>query len=231
MKVLGKVCERLEGKDFELYLVDDIACSDEYVQIFEKNTIGRVPRLNKTIYTDGKTEIVSKRNVVEGKCVEVIFNLKNSTWFLKHEKDNMQLYVKSSYEGDIKTSNKEINIFLAKHYHECRNVILARKQFAQGITSLAMDMDLPFELVLAFRGNQEAVDNFIDTVKKAIDNCFSSDSKSMQKLTSKYHSERQAAFEYIGLCVPETYLGKSLKIARYAYDCLEERKIIGYANN
>ena len=67
MKVLGKVCERLEGKDFELYLVDDIACSDEYVQIFEKNTIGRVPRLNKTIYTDGKTEIVSKRNVVEGK--------------------------------------------------------------------------------------------------------------------------------------------------------------------
>jgi len=226
MKIWGKGFQRLDETDFELYLVDDITAADQFVHIFEKKGWGYIPKLSKIVYTDGKLIVISKRKVVDGSCVEVKYALDGSSWFLKYEKNSLQLYVKLNYEGNIITDNKEIDCFLDKHYRQVREVIISKKRFAQNASKLAFQLNLPFEIVMALKGDKYNLDKFVATVEKAIEHCFYADRTNMQNLISKSYQVRQRALEYIGIYVPENCLVNSFKIGRYVYDCLDERKII-----
>lgn len=228
MKVWGKEFRRLEEKNFELYLVDDIKSYDEFVQILNKNSWGFVPRLGKIIHTDGSILVVSRREVTECDYVEVKYLLQAANWFLVYEKDRIQLFVKSKYEGNVHTKNKEINSFLNKYYSKCRDVIISKKQFAREMSKIASKLNLPFDLVMAFRGDENTIEIFIDTVKKAVERCLYLDSENMQKLISKSHDSRQAALEFMKIYVPREYMGNSLRIGQYVYNCLESIKVIKY---
>ncbi len=228
LKILGKEFKRIDDKDFELYLVDEIKNDDEFVQILDKNLFGLVQKLSKFIYTDGQIKVISQRDRLYHKCAEVRYKFESANWYLKKDQDNIQLYVKADYESDIKTGNKDIDNFIAKHYMVLKNIIQSKKQFARDMSKLAYALNLPFELVMCFRGDEESISQFVDTVRKAIAHCFYADSLTMKKLISYSSEERQEIFDYIGLYVPKTYMEKALKIGKYAYNCLEKREIIGY---
>ena len=231
MKVLGKEFNRTGERAFELYLVDCIDKADKFVKLQKKNMFGKTVKLSKYVHTNGEIEVVSQHERLDGKFTEVMFYLKGADWYLRIEEEAVQLFVKEGYKGEIKTTNRSINEILKKYYEPAMGRIVNKRNFARKISSIARRSRLPFELVLAFKGDEEALVHFIKSVERAIDNCFYADSKTMEMLVSSYAAERIRSFENIGLVVPRKYEHGSLKIGKYVYECFRDRKIIYYPSN
>lgn len=227
MKVWGKNIGRLEDKNFELYLVEDIGIDDEFSQVLygDENA-----NLKSHVYTDGQIVIISDKTDPEDSAREVRYKLLLANWIVKCNEDLLQVYVKGNYLDQIRTRNSKIDSFLSKYYNRCRNIIIDKKKFAKEMGKLACDFNLPFELVLSFKGDKKALEEFVKTVENAIRSCFYADSQRMRNLVDRDSAVRCKTFEYMGLYVPEEYMLKSYQIGEYVYKCLLQRKILGNLN-
>ena len=228
MKVRGEEIRNFANLTFELYLVDEIAESDVFVQILGNSE--KSNKLSRVVYTNGKIEIISKRGILDNSKLEVKYKLERAGWLVIYENDVIQLFVKEEYDKKVRTKNRRINSVIKRYYDNMKERILDKRFFAEDMDFLASFMDLPFEIVLSFKGNIEDLDLFVTTIENAIKNCFYADGETMKKLIHESHAVRMQAFEFMGLYIPEEYLKVSFRIGKYVYDCMKAQRIIRYKN-
>ena len=104
MKILGKETRRYNGKEFFLYVVDDIN-SIFSVSVKYKMWTNATDIYRKRIFTNGKTDKIFSSK--ENGCFKVDFKIIDGDWLAVYEEtDVVRLYISEQYLGPIQVKNK-----------------------------------------------------------------------------------------------------------------------------
>lgn len=221
MKIIGTETRRYSNKTFSLYLVDDFDAI--YTVNVKKSFWSNSETYKKNIFTNGTIERVSidkKEEVITAK-----FNVYNADWLIIVDQDgNWSMYITDQYCGPVIVKKKYVQDAIDNCYEHCRSRIDAKKDFAKEMGAISRRLNLPFHLVLAFKGNEEVLRQMVQKIELAIYNRLYENKYFMEELASTRQSNRMQALSNFGIEDIPGYQAE--KIANYIYECLENQRLI-----
>lgn len=221
MKIIGTANSRNENSVFSLSIVDKLDA------IFTINVkvafLQSADSYKKRIFTNGKVEkIFSKK---EDSYLRVDFKLHEGDWLvISNEDGSFYMYISDLYCGPLKVRNRNVQEVIDANYSICRKRIDAKKEFAKHIGDVSRQLNLPFNIVLALKGDEELLKQLVENIQTAIDNRMYDDIEFMQALASEDNSQKYKAIKMMGIMNIPTF--QYDKIARYIRVCLIKRRII-----
>lgn len=221
MKILGTENHRNGNSKFSLYVVDEL--NSEFSVLVKSSLWLGVDNYKKNVFTNG---IIEKTNIRKGsKYCKITFNVHEGDWLVVVDLyNNVSMYINEQYCGPVKIRNKKIQEMLDYEYNQCRERINSKREFAKRMGTISRKLNLPFSIVLAFKGDEELLIQLEDNINKAIENEWYKNNFLIMSLRSKDFRENSRGIQYFGITrVPEY---QSEKIANYLYDCLEARRVI-----
>lgn len=221
MKIIGTANSRNENSVFSLSIVDKLDA------IFTINVkvafLQSTDSYKKRIFTNGKVEkIFSKK---EDSYLRVDFKLYEGDWLvISNEDGSFYMYISDLYCGPIKVKNKNMQEIIDTNHSICRERIVAKKEFAKHIGEVSRQLNLPFNIVLALKGNEELLKQLVINIQTAIDVHMYDDVEFMQELASEDNNQKYKAIRKMGIMnIPSFQYDK---IARYIKACLTKQRVI-----
>lgn len=221
MKILGTETRRNVNSMFNLYVVDSL--DEAHTITVKKRVFNNADAYKKYIFTNGSAEKMSSKKTKNG-CI-VTFTIHDGDWLIIMDSNNeVSMYISEQYCGPIKVKNKDVQELIDQFYEHCRQRIDSKREFAKRIGFISRQLNLPFHIVLAFKGNEELLKQMVSNIESSIENRLYENENFMQLLASSNQTKRNKAIEVLGIMnVPEY---QSDKIAQYLLECLENKKII-----
>ena len=140
------------------------------------------------------------------------------------EHDNITIYITEQYVGQVQVKNKTVQTVIDEYYSTMRGRIDSKREFAREMGSISRRINIPFHIVMAFKGNEELLMQLVRNIEDAISKRRYEDKSFMAALCGNNFASRMKAVETMGITnIPEY---QSEKIAKYLHECLEKRKII-----
>lgn len=221
VKIIGTEKHRHENSTFFLYVVDNL--DSIYTIYVKKGFFTNSDSYKKHVFTNGTTEKTFTEKAE--KYCKVRFKVIEGDWLIMmDDNNNVSLYISEQYCGPIKVRNKTAQEIVDASYMYCRERLNSKREFAKEMGAISRRLNLPFQVVLAFKGNEELLRQMVRNIQNAINNHLYEDVKFMQALSGDCLEERIKAIEAFGIVkIPDF---QSEKIASYLHECLENRKII-----
>lgn len=221
MKIIGTANSRNENSVFSLSIVDKLDA------IFTINVkvafLQSTDSYKKRIFTNGKIEKIFSQK--EDSYLRVDFKVCEGDWLvIANEDGSFYMYISDLYCGPLKVRNRNVQEVVDANYDLCRKRIDAKKEFAKHIGDVSRQLNLPFNIVLALKGNEELLRQLVENIQTAINNRMYEDTEFMQALASEDNSQKYKAIRRMGIMNIPTF--QYDKIARYIRLCLYKRKII-----
>ena len=221
MKILGTANSRDENFIFSLSIIDklDSVYTINVKSVFLKST----DSYKRRIYTNGKIEKIFSAK--ENSYQRVDFKVNDGDWLiLLNETGEVYMYISDQYCGPIKVRNRTVQKVVDDHYDLCRKRIDAKKEFAKHIGDVSKELNIPFNITLALKGNKELLNQLLINIQTAIDNRMYDDVEFMQALESEDNNKKYKAIRAMGIMNIPTFQYE--KIAKYIRLCLYKRRII-----
>lgn len=220
MKVLGKETCRNSTRTFVLYVVDKL---DSVFTVSIKNSFFKSGEAyKKNIYTNGTTEKLFSKE--EKGSLKINFKLHDGDWLIIEEEKTFFMYISEPYCGPVKLYDKNAQKFIDKEYLRCRERINSKREFAKEMGVVSRRLNIPFSIVLAFKGNEELLKQLIKNIEQAIENKLYNNESLMASLSSKEFDESVRALQYFGITNVPIYQAE--KLAEYLLECLKAKKVI-----
>jgi len=221
VKIIGTETRRHSNKTFSLYLVDNL---DSIYTINAKSGFWKnIDTYKKNVFTNGTTEkTFSNKN---GEYCTVKFKVHNGDWLIiTDENNNLIMYITEQYCGPVKLKNKYVQEVVDACYEHCKQRIESKREFAKEMGIISRRLNLPFQIVLAFKGNEELLQQMVHNIEVAIANKLYENKYFMEVLSGRNIKEREQAIQTLGISKVPEY--QSEKIAKYLCECLEKQKVI-----
>lgn len=221
MKVLGTETRRHSNKTFSLHLVDNL--ESIYTINVKSGFLKNADAYKKNVFTNGSIEkVFSLKNDTS---IKVDFKVHNADWLIMiDEHGKCVMYINEQYCGPVVVKNKYVQEMIDACYEHCKDRIESKREFAKEMGTISRRLNLPFQIVLAFKGNEELLAQMIQNVESAIYNKLYENKYFMEALSGNNQKERMQAIQTLGITnVPEY---QSEKIAKYLADCLEKQKVV-----
>ena len=220
MKILGTEKQKYANCLFSVNVVDSLDSS--YTVLVKKNFFGSAD-YRKRAFTNGTLEKVFVENA-NAYC-KVKFKVIDGDYLIvMDEHDNITIYITEQYVGPVQTKNKTVQTVIDEFYTTMRGRIDSKREFAREMGSISRRLNLPFHIVMAFKGNEELLMQLVRNIESANSNRLYEDKSFMAALSGNNFASRMKAIETLGIThIPEY---QSEKIAKYLHECLEQRKII-----
>ncbi len=221
MKILGTEKQKHADCLFSVNVVDSIDAN--YTTLVKKSFFSNSEAYKKRTFTNGKFEKVFVENT-DAQC-KVKFKVIDGDWLLiVDEQGNITMYITEQYVGPIETKNKAVQKVLEEHYEYCRNRIESKRDFAKEMGAISRRLNLPFQIVMALKGNEKLLNALTKNIEEAISDHLYEDRELMLKLASNNTETRMSAIESFGITKVPEY--QTEKIAKYLHDCLSGRRVV-----
>ena len=216
MTVLGREIARRnsDNGNFVLYVVD--ALNATYTIQSTKSLFKDAYKRN--LYTNGSVEKIEEKNK------KVSFKTSEADWLIIHDRNNIYMYISELYCAPIKVRDKKIQEMLDKEFPKMRERINSKRNFAKKMGLISRQKNIPFHIVMAFKGDEKLLDQLVSNVELAIEKQLYANEILMAELISKDFRERARALQYFGIENVPTYQAE--KLAEYLSECLKEKKVI-----
>ncbi|MBR6688950.1 MAG: hypothetical protein IKL68_02925 [Clostridia bacterium] len=177
----------------------------------------------KRTFTNGTLEKIFVENAAA--YCKVKFKVIDGDWLVvMDEHDNLTLYITEQYVGPVTTKNKTVQAVIDEFYSTMRGRIDSKREFAREMGAISRRLNLPFHIVMAFKGNEEVLLQLVKNIEDANSRRLYEDKSFMAALGGSNFAARMEAIEAFGITnIPEY---QSEKIAKYLYECLERRKTV-----
>lgn len=221
MKILGTETRRNENVTFSLSVVDNL---DSVYTVLVKNSFwNTADNYKRYIYTNGTAEKTSLKK--DGEFCKVKFKVVDGDWLIIcTDMNNMVMYISEQYCGPVKVKNKKVQQVIDSSYEYCRERLESKRNFAKKMGAISRKLNMPFQIVLAFKGDEELLNQLMAGIENAIKNDLYDDANLMRSLASKHGEKREKAIRNLGVTFIPRY--QSEKIAAYILECLVNKKII-----
>ena len=220
MKTFGTEKQKNANCLFSVNVVDSI--DSTYTALVKKTFFGNAD-YKKRVFTNGTLEKTFVESA-ETYC-KVKFKVIDGDWLvIMDEYDNITLYVTEQYVGPIQTKSKVAQKYIDEFYARLRQRIDSKRDFAREMGTISRRLNLPFHIVLAFKGNEELLNQLVVNIEDAINRQLYENRSFMASLVCGQYEERVKAIETLGILKIPDY--QSEKIGKYLFDCLEKRKVV-----
>lgn len=220
MKILGKETRRNSTSMLVLYVVDSL--DSEYTVSIKNSFFKSQEAYKKHIYTNGTTEKISSYE--EKEYLKINFKLNDGDWLIIEEENTFSMYISEPYCGPIKVHDKKVQKLIDNEYHHCRERINSKREFAKDIGIVSRRLNIPFQIVLAFKGNEELLKQLIKNIEQTIENELYNNNFLMELLSSKELQDRVKALQHFGITNVPSF--QADKLAEYLLECLKAQKVI-----
>ena len=225
MKILIREKIQLSDKRFETFILDALDGERTFPSVVKKDLEENL--FEGKIYTNGQIKLIRKEEL-EDEHIKYVFSVEGADWVLTFGQTAYYLYVRLGFINRISVDNEKLNEIVSKNYLQSLNNMIEKLEIVIQSEQLARKLDVPINIVRLFNGDEERIEKFILSVKKAIENCFGSANSMMNNLNSKKISTRNEVMSYMGIDISNIPSTHSIEAARYVFSCLEKNKIIGY---
>ena len=220
MKILGTEKQKYANCLFSVNVVDSLDSS--YTTLVKKSFFGSADYKKRT-FTNGTLEKVFVENA-NAYCKVKFKVIEGDYLVIMDEHDNITIYITEQYVGLVQVKNKTVQTVIDEYYSTMRGRIDSKREFAREMGSISRRINIPFHIVMAFKGNEELLMQLVRNIEDAISKCRYEDKSFMAALCGNNFASRMKAIETMGITnIPEY---QSEKIAKYLHECLEKRKII-----
>ena len=220
MKILGTEKQKYANCLFSVNVVDSLDSS--YTTLVKKSFFGSADYKKRT-FTNGTLEKVFVENA-NAYCKVKFKVIEGDYLVIMDEHDNITIYITEQYVGQVQVKNKTVQTVIAEYYSTMRGRIASKREFAREMGSISRRINIPFHIVMAFKGNEELLMQLVRNIEDAISKRRYEDKSFMAALCGNNFASRMKAIETMGITnIPEY---QSEKIAKYLHECLEKRKII-----
>ncbi len=220
MRILGTEKQKYANCLFSVNVVDSL--DSNHTVLVKKNFFGNAD-FKKRTFTNGTLEKVFVENATA--YCKVKFKVIDGDYLVvMDEHDNITIYITEQYVGPVQIKNKTVQTVIDEFYTTMRGRIDSKREFAREMGAISRRLNLPFHIVMAFKGNEDVLVQLVKNVEDAISRRLYDDRSFMLALGGKNFAERMRAIKEFGIThIPEY---QSEKIATYLYECLEKRKIV-----
>ncbi len=220
MKILGTEKQKYANCLFSVNVVDSLDSS--YTTLVKKSFFGSADYKKRT-FTNGTLEKVFVENA-NAYCKVKFKVIEGDYLVIMDEHDNITIYITEQYVGLVQVKNKTVQTVIDEYYSTMRGRIDSKREFAREMGSISRRINIPFHIVMAFKGNEELLMQLVRNIEDAISKRRYEDKSFMAALCGNNFASRMKAIETMGITnIPEY---QSEKIAKYLHECLEKRKII-----
>ncbi len=220
MKVLGTEKQKYANCLFSVNVVDSL--DSNHTVLVKKSFFGSAD-FKKRTFTNGTLEKVFVENATA--YCKVKFKVIDGDWLVvMDEHDNITIYITEQYVGAIQIKNKAVQAVIDEYYANMRGRIDSKREFAREMGAVSRRLNLPFHIVMAFKGNEEVLLQLVKNIEDANSRRLYEDKAFMAALSGNNFAARMKAIETFGISNIPDY--QSEKIARYLYECLEKRKTV-----
>lgn len=220
MKILGTEKQKYANCLFSVNVVDSLDSS--YTTLVKKSFFGSADYKKRT-FTNGTLEKVFVENA-NAYCKVKFKVIEGDYLVIMDEHDNITIYITEQYVGQVQVKNKTVQTVIDEYYSTMRGRIDSKREFAREMGSISRRINIPFHIVMAFKGNEELLMQLVRNIEDAISKRRYEDKSFMAALCGNNFASRMKAIETMGITnIPEY---QSEKIAKYLHECLEKRKII-----
>ena len=220
MKILGTEKQKYANCLFSVNVVDSLDSS--YTTLVKKSFFGSADYKKRT-FTNGTLEKVFVENA-NAYCKVKFKVIEGDYLVIMDEHDNITIYITEQYVGLVQVKNKTVQTVIDEYYSTMRGRIDSKREFAREMGSISRRINIPFHIVMAFKGNEELLMQLVRNIEDAISKRRYEDKSVMAALCGNNFASRMKAIETMGITnIPEY---QSEKIAKYLHECLEKRKII-----
>jgi hypothetical protein len=220
VKILGTEKQKYANCLFSVNVVDSLDSS--YTTLVKKSFFGSADYKKRT-FTNGTLEKVFVENA-NAYCKVKFKVIEGDYLVIMDEHDNITIYITEQYVGLVQVKNKTVQTVIDEYYSTMRGRIDSKREFAREMGSISRRINIPFHIVMAFKGNEELLMQLVRNIEDAISKRRYEDKSFMAALCGNNFASRMKAIETMGITnIPEY---QSEKIAKYLHECLEKRKII-----
>ena len=220
MKILGTEKQKYANCLFSVNVVDSLDSS--YTTLVKKSFFGSADYKKRT-FTNGTLEKVFVENA-NAYCKVKFKVIEGDYLVIMDEHDNITIYITEQYVGQVQVKNKTVQTVIDEYYSTMRGRIDSKREFAREMGAVSRRLNLPFHIVMAFKGNEDVLLQLVRNIEDAISKRRYEDKSFMAALCGNNFASRMKAIETMGITnIPEY---QSEKIAKYLHECLEKRKII-----
>ncbi len=220
MKILGTEKQKYANCLFSVNVVDSL--DSFYTTLVKKGFFGSADYKKRT-FTNGTLEKVFVENA-NAYCKVKFKVIEGDYLVIMDENDNITIYITEQYVGLVQVKNKTVQTVIDEYYATMRGRIDSKREFAREMGAISRRINIPFHIVMAFKGNEELLMQLTRNIEDAISQRRNEDKSFMSALGGNNFAARMKAIETLGITnIPEY---QSEKIAKYLHECLEKRKII-----
>ena len=228
MNIISIESKKYKNTNFKLAIVESIRPKDEFLHFVKANGLGKAINLTEQVYTDGQIHIISE--TPRDKFVAVCFKLLKANWILKKENNSVELYVVDGYTGYIHIQDNYLREVVSNCYEHCIERIKNKREYAKKINEIARNLNLPFNVVLAFKGDEESIKQFISSLTKRLNSNRLSNMSILRKLNSNSYESKCKALKKLNILFPNK--AKPVEdISKYALDCLRSKRILPFGEH
>lgn len=220
MKILGTEKQKYANCLFSVHVVDSL--DSTHTVLVKKNFFGSAD-YKKRAFTNGSLEKVFVENAAA--YCKVKFKVIDGDYLvIMDEHDNITIYITEQYVGPVQTKNKTVQTVIDEYYNTLRGRIDSKREFAREMGAISRRLNLPFHIVMAFKGNEDVLLQLVRNIEDANARRLYEDRNFMMALNGNNFAARMEAIKMFGITnIPEY---QSEKIAKYLYECLEKRRTI-----